>query len=101
MATITVESPGIASAKEEAAAILFAREPQTPLVAPVPPEPIEVTTSAPARPAFAKYHVPEPTYTKPVDTTTFRPYQNFDEVNFVECKRITSMYAERIHGFFQ
>ena len=92
MATITVESPGIASAKEEAAAILFAREPQTPLVAPVPPEPIEVTTSAPARPAFAKYHVPEPTYTKPVDTTTFRPYQNFDEVNLTTEPQVVRPY---------
>ena len=79
---ITVESPGITSAKEEAAAILYARQPQT-AIKPVEQEQTEIIqVTQPARPTFAKYHNPEPvqTITQSVDTVTFRPYKNFDEV---------------------
>lgn len=82
MAT-AVESPGIVSAKEEAAAILFAREPQTPPVmsAPVSEQTVHVHEKT-IRPTFAHYHEPEtfPARPKAVDTTALRPYENFDEV---------------------
>ncbi len=89
MAT-TVESPGIASAKEEAAAILFARQPQTPPVTVTAPilETARTVQAQPARPKFASYHEPEPMPARPtaVDTSTFRPYQNFDQVNVVSAQ---------------
>ncbi len=89
MAT-AVESPGIASAKEEAAAILFARQPQTPPVTVTAPilETAPTVSAQPARPKFASYHDPMPMPTRPttVDTTTFRPYQNFDDVNVVSAQ---------------
>lgn len=82
MAT-TVESPGIVSAKEEAAAILFAREPQiTPVMsAPAPEQPIHVHEQ-PVRPTFARYLEPEtmPVRPRPVDTSTLRPYESYETV---------------------
>ena len=95
MATITVESPGIASAKEEAAAILFARD-SLPLTTPAP-EPVEAPVEAPAtptRPVFAQYHIPEPTVAKPVNTTSFRPYQNFDEVKLTPEQQVVRPYID-------
>ena len=80
---LTVESPGIISAKEEAAAILYARQPQTSTIKPVVQESQEIIqTAKPARPTFAKYHNPEPTpvINKSVETVTLRPYKTFDEV---------------------
>ena len=75
MAT-AVESPGIVSAKEEAAAILFAREPQAvpTMAAPAPEQVIE--KHEPLRPSFAHYHEPAtmPARPKVVDTTALRPY---------------------------
>ncbi|MCM1404077.1 MAG: hypothetical protein NC133_01015 [Prevotella sp.] len=89
MAT-AVESPGIASAKEEAAAILFARQPQTPPVTLKTPvlETAPTAPTQPARPQFASYHDPMPMPTRPtaVDTATFRPYQNFDDVPVVSAQ---------------
>ena len=80
---LTVESPGIISAKEEAAAILYARQPQTSTIKPVVQEEQEIIQVAkPTRPTFAKYHSPEPTpvVNKTVEKVTFRPYKTFDEV---------------------
>jgi len=80
---ITVESPGIISAKEEAAAILYARQPQTSTIKPVVQDESEIIQAAkPVRPTFVKYHNPEATKTtnKSVGTVTFRPYKSFDEV---------------------
>lgn len=80
---LTVESPGIISAKEEAAAILYARQPQTSTIKPVVQEEQEIIQVAkPTRPTFAKYHSPEPTpvVNKSVEKVTFRPYKTFDEV---------------------
>ena len=94
MATITVESPGIASAKEEAAAILFAREPQA-VFTPIPPEPVEnqvATPATPDRPTFAQYHIPEPIHAKPIDTASFRPYQTFDEVKMASEPQVVRPY---------
>lgn len=81
MATLTVESPGIASAKEEAAAILYARQPQPVAPAPVMTETVSNSETKPARPSFAVYRQPEPMYTpaKP-DTSGLRPYKTFDEI---------------------
>lgn len=80
---LTVESPGIISAKEEAAAILYARQPQTSTIKPVVQEEQEIiATAKPTCPTFAKYHNPEPVsvVNKSTEKVTFRPYQNFDEV---------------------
>lgn len=81
MAT-AVESPGIVSAKEEAAAILFAREPQAvpTMAAPAPEQVIE--KHEPLRPSFAHYHEPAtmPARPKVVDTTALRPYETYEEV---------------------
>lgn len=79
---LTVESPGIISAKEEAAAILYARQPQTSTIKPVIQEEPEIIPSAKApRPTFAKYHSPEPqVVNKSSEPVTFRPYKTFDEV---------------------
>ena len=80
MAT-TVESPGITSAKEEAAAILFARETQTPPVmsAPAPEQPVREHEY---HPVFASYHEPVTITARPkaVDTTELRPYKTYEEV---------------------
>lgn len=80
----TVESPGIASAKEEAAAILFARETQTqPVVATAAPEPTLRLAPEPAKqPTFASYHNPEPMPSRPqaVKTENLRPYEVYEEV---------------------
>ena len=80
MAT-TVESPGITSAKEEAAAILFARETQTPPVmsAPAPEQPVREHEY---HPVFASYHEPVTIAARPkaVDTTELRPYKTYEEV---------------------
>lgn len=81
MAT-AVESPGIVSAKEEAAAILFAREPQTtPIMTAPAPEQV-VQKHEPVRPSFAHYHEPAamPARPKVVDTTALRPYETYEEV---------------------
>ncbi len=82
MATI-VESPGIVSAKEEAAAILFAREPQsTPVMtAPAPEQKVHVHEQL-VRPTFARYREPEtiPVRPKVLDTTVLRPYENYEEM---------------------
>lgn len=82
MAT-TVESPGIVSAKEEAAAILFAREPQKPSVmtAPAPEQSLQAHEK-PSRPSFARYHEPEVIHARPraVDTSALRPYETYEEV---------------------
>lgn len=82
MAT-TVESPGIASAKEEAAAILFARQPQTtPVNSTAAPEPVVHVVSQPVAPTFASYHNPEPMPARPqaVKTENLRPYEVYEEV---------------------
>lgn len=82
MAT-AVESPGIVSAKEEAAAILFAREPQTApeMVVPTYEEAVQ-QHEQPVRPTFASYHEPEIIHARPkvVDTTVLRPYETYEEV---------------------
>ena len=82
MAT-AVESPGIVSAKEEAAAILFAHEPQTtPIMTASAQEQIVRVHEQPKFPSFAHYHEPEkiPARPKVVNTEALRPYQSFDEV---------------------
>ena len=63
---ITVESPGIISAKEPV----------------VQDESEIIQTAKPVRPDFVKYHNPEAikTTNKSVGTVTFRPYKSFDEV---------------------
>lgn len=81
MAT-AVESPGIVSAKEEAAAILFAHEPQTtPIMTAPAPEQV-IKKQEPVRPSFAHYHEPAamPARPKVVDTTALRPYETYEEV---------------------
>ena len=82
MAT-AVESPGITSAKEEAAAILFARP--TPIPTATAPNPVPETVQMapkPPRPNLAGYHEPEPIPYQPVvlDTSHLRPYESFDVV---------------------
>lgn len=81
MAT-AVESPGIVSAKEEAAAILFAREPQTTPVMTAPAPEQVVHKHETVRPSFAHYHEPVamPSRPKVVDTASLRPYETYDEV---------------------
>ncbi len=98
MATI-VESPGITSAKEEAAAILFAREPQvTPVMTAPAPEQSVRTVSEPTKyQTFARYHEPESmSVTRPqvVDTTSLRPYQNFDEVPATNEPQVVRPYID-------
>lgn len=100
MAT-TVESPGITSAKEEAAAILYARQPQNTLIKPVmqekvdilPPDPVQVKQ---ARPSFASYHSPEPMPVNPrsVDTVQFKPYKVFDEVKVATEPQVIRPYID-------
>ncbi len=98
MATI-VESPGITSAKEEVAAILFAREPQaTPVMtAPAPEQLIHPVHEQPKyQPSFARYHEPEsmPVRPKVVDTTALRPYENFDEVSVAQEPQVVRPYID-------
>ena len=80
MATTMVESPGIASAKEEAAAILYAKHSYQPVATPVISEEAERVEAKPARPTFTGYRQPEPIYNYKPDTTAFRPYKTFDEI---------------------
>ena len=97
MAT-AVESPGIASAKEEAAAILFARQPQTPPVVPVATleQPVQMTQTKSKYPTFASYHDPEPMPARPqtVNTTNFKPYQTFDEVKVDVAPQVVRPYID-------
>jgi|GEM_PF-2641022 len=96
MAT-AVESPGIVSAKEEAAAILFARETQTPpvITAPAPEEPAP-TVNKQLHPTFAKYHelTTVPTHTKAADITELRPYPKFDEATVTEDTQVLRPYID-------
>ncbi len=96
MAT-TVESPGIVSAKEEAAAILFARESQTPPVmsAPAPEQTVHGHEHL-VPPTFIRYHEPEtiPARPKVVDTSALRPYENFDEVKVTAEPQVVRPYID-------
>lgn len=96
MAT-AVESPGIVSAKEEAAAILFARETQTPPVMSAhAPEQSVHTHEHPVPPTFIRYHEPEtmPVRPKVVDTSALRPYENFDEVEVTAEPQVVRPYID-------
>ncbi len=79
--TTAVESPGIVSAKEEAAAILFAREQPAPVMTAPAPEQELQAHEKPARPSFDRYHEEEyiPARPKAVDTTALRPYETYQE----------------------
>lgn len=96
MATI-VESPGIASAKEEAAAILYAHQPQPTFTSHAAPQaqPQIIQTTA-TRPTLASYREPEPmpTVSRPVNTTEFRPYKTFDEVKPVFEPQVIAPYID-------
>lgn len=93
MAT-TVESPGITSAKEEAAAILFGRE--TTQAQPTAKTVVKAEPAAPKFPNFASYRDPEPMPARPkaVDTSAFRPYQNFDEVMVTAEPQVVCPYID-------
>ena len=97
MAT-TVESPGIASAKEEAAAILFARQPQTPSVmsTAAKEEPATIVQQQAKYPTFATYHDPEPMPIRPraVKIETLRPYQTYDEVTVAAEPQVIHPYID-------
>ena len=95
----TVESPGITSAKEEAAAILFAREQQsTPVMTAPAPEQSVRTVSEPLKyKTFAHYHEPEAmpvVRPQTLDTTALRPYQNFDETPAVNDPQVVRPYID-------
>lgn len=96
MAT-AVESPGIVSAKEEAAAILFARETQaTPaMTAPVPEEAVQ-TVHKQLHPTFAQYQAPTtiPAHTKAADITELRPYPTFEESTNAENVQVLRPYID-------
>ena len=99
MAT-TVESPGITSAKEEAAAILYARQPQTIAAKPLIEENVDILPENPVqkkstRPNFASYHNPEPMPVhKSVDTIQFKPYKTFDEVKVESEPQVIRPYID-------
>ena len=96
MAT-AVESPGIVSAKEEAAAILFARDTQAPVMTAPAPETIVTTAhEKPAQPVFAHYYEPETivTHKKAVDISELRPYPNFDETTVAEDAKVLRTYID-------
>ncbi len=99
MAT-TVESPGIISAKEEAAAILYAREPQTTIAKPVVEESVDILpresgAKASVRPTFATYHNPEPMpVQRPVEKVQFKPYKSFDEVKVATEPQVIRPYID-------
>lgn len=99
MATI-VESPGITSAKEEAAAILFARQqPAVTLTPKVQPEDNNnVVQSQPKSkyPEFARYHNPEPMPARPqkVNNISLQPYPVYNEVKLVDETQVVRPYID-------
>ena len=96
MAT-AIESPGIVSAKEEAAAILFARDTQAPVMsAPAPEKVVTPTREKSPQPIFAHYHEPETvvTHKKAVDMSELRPYPNFDETAVAEDTKVLRTYID-------
>lgn len=97
MAT-AVESPGIVSAKEEAAAILFARQPQiSPVIpSPTPEQPNQVTQTQSKYPSFASYHDPEPMPSRPqkIKVDHLQPYQVYDEVEVTTEPQVIRPYID-------
>lgn len=95
MAT-AVESPGIVSAKEEAAAILFAREPQTPPVMSAPAPEQTVQKHETLHPSFAHYHEPAamPARPKVVDTSALRPYETYEEITTTAEPQVVQPYID-------
>ena len=95
MAT-AVESPGIVSAKEEAAAILFAHEtPVKPVMtAPAPEE--TVSAYKQLHPTFTQYQAPAtmPTHAKAVDISELRPYLTYEETTDAEDAKVLRPYID-------